>query len=523
MQRYFTLILWVAVLGLPFALRAMLSTDPDSAPSDAGSVRLVIVTPHNQDIRREFARAFDAWHRRHFGIGATIDYRTPGGTNDIKRLLELTYRAQRQAGRAASADIDIAWGGGDYFFDVDLRPAGLLQPLGIDPAVLSAAIPEPTLAGVKLYDFRKDKSGQVEPPAWVGICLSSFGIVYSPDLYRTMGLPAPKRWGDLTHPELAGAVALADPTHSGSAAVAYMMVLQRAMADAEADYFREHPQVASAPKAAWTKAPGYDAAIARGWHDGMGQLLLMAANARYFTDSASQVPNDVSIGDAAAGVAIDFYARVTEESVGSDRVRFVSPAAATAITPDPVGILRGVTGERLLTARRFVEFLLSPEAQRLWILKPGSPGGPLERGLRRPPIRRDVYVDQTHWSDTDNPFQAAGGFNQRAEWMALFGDVRPLWAAAWLDGRESLKSAYATVLAVKDEPTRAALIARLADLPITMADVAAQRAQRKKIEAAGDDIEQWKVQSRMDWAKKFRAHYAAVADAAEAARKAANR
>ena len=53
----------------------------------------------------------------------------------------------------------------------------------------------------------------------------------------------------------------------------------------------------------------YQIAISDGWHRGMSELLKIAANARYFTDSSSIVPNDVSRGEAAAGMAIDFYAR----------------------------------------------------------------------------------------------------------------------------------------------------------------------------------------------------------------------
>ena len=37
-------------------------------------------------------------------------------------------------------------------------------------------------------------------------------------------------------------------------------------------------------------SPAYQAAIAAGWHRGMGQLLLIAANARYFTDNATATP-----------------------------------------------------------------------------------------------------------------------------------------------------------------------------------------------------------------------------------------
>jgi ABC-type Fe3+ transport system substrate-binding protein len=406
-------------------------------------------------------------------------------------------------------------GGGDFFFDQELgqlfersgKRFGILQPIEIDAKLLGEAFPEPTLAGVRLYDFRKDKEGRVLPPRWVGVCLSAFGIVYNADLYDALGLPPPTNWKDLTHEKLAGLVALADPTHSGSAAVSYMMVLQRAMADAEA-------QVAGIPKT----DPRYAQAIADGWHRGMGQLLLIAANARYFTDSGSQVPNDVGNGEAAAGVAIDFYGRVYEETVGERRCRFVAPVAATAITPDPIAVLHGVSGERLVLARRFVEFLLTPEAQQLWILKPGVLGGPVQRSLRRTPVRRDVYSDRTNWADDVNPFEESGEFNQRGEWMALFTDTRPLWGAAWIDSREALKDAYATILHVSDDARRHELIAELADLPVTMKDVTELRDERKIREStAAGNAEEWKARQRIEWAKRFRAHYAAVSEKARAA------
>ena len=52
-----------------------------------------------------------------------------------------------------------------------------------------------------------------------------------------------------------------------------------------------------------------EAAIARGWEAGLQLLIRMAANSRYFTDSASKIPHDVAQGNAAAGMCIDFYGR----------------------------------------------------------------------------------------------------------------------------------------------------------------------------------------------------------------------
>src|SRR5687767_5231946 len=102
----------------------------------------------------------------------------------------------------------------------------VLQPIRLEAAFLAEAFPQERIAGVKLYDAAKDKDGKPLPPYWVGVALSSFGIVYNPDVYKTINskkhhkapqLAEPKTWHDLTKPELSGLVALADPAHSGSA------------------------------------------------------------------------------------------------------------------------------------------------------------------------------------------------------------------------------------------------------------------------------------------------------------------
>ena len=77
MRRYVLILLFFAVLLVPVVLRRFMVHGQSSA---ASGLRLVIITPDNQDIRREFARAFDRWHREKYGVGVTIDYRTPGDT-----------------------------------------------------------------------------------------------------------------------------------------------------------------------------------------------------------------------------------------------------------------------------------------------------------------------------------------------------------------------------------------------------------------------------------------------------------
>ena len=508
------LLAFSTVLLLPFAVRLGLGSSlpaTESAPAAfASEVRaLSIITPHNQDIRRAFELAFSDWHRARFGEGIAITFLSPGGTNDIVRLLEDAYGAYRDASgklppeEQINIGIDVVWGGGDYFFERNFKP--ILEPLTLPAELLRQAFPEPDLAGVALFD-PDALSGTA--PKWVGVALSSFGIIYSPDVYQSIGQRPPETWTDLARPELAGLLALADPTRSGSAASTYMMVLQRAMAAAERRFLAAHPALDAGP--ALEDSPEYRQAIGRGWKEGMRTLVLMAANARYFTDSASRPCADVGDGESAAGIAIDFYARVYEGEIGSHRLRFIAPRGATAITPDPVGVLYGTRDDHAVTANRFVQFLLSPEGQRLWNLDAGqSPY--LPRSLRRLPVRRDVYVDSSGFADTDNPFELAAGFNMRQRWMRQLGRLLPIWAAAWLDAKSSLDEAYRAVLAVAEPARREQLIFELSDIPIEYDDLAQPSAG-----AAGVDPRLAAARDRSRWGERFRSHYGAVRARVEA-------
>src|SRR5579872_4941524 len=122
-MRYGYVLLVALVLGLPFAVRRAALRDDNGSHGETGTDRLIIVTVHNGDIRREFARAFDQWHRSRYGTGVVLDYRVPGGTSDMVHFLQ---------GRPT--DPQVVWGGGDYTFYHDLQPLGLLQPIHIDPA-----------------------------------------------------------------------------------------------------------------------------------------------------------------------------------------------------------------------------------------------------------------------------------------------------------------------------------------------------------------------------------------------------
>jgi hypothetical protein len=111
---YVCLILFAVVVIAPLALRRGVDANRSQHGPGGDVSRLVIVTPHNSDIRREFAEAFDRWHSEKYKQPVHIDYRVPGGANDIKRLLENTYRGYREKGPKVVADIHMVWGGGDF-------------------------------------------------------------------------------------------------------------------------------------------------------------------------------------------------------------------------------------------------------------------------------------------------------------------------------------------------------------------------------------------------------------------------
>jgi len=514
-------ILFFLVLLTPFVLRDLTGAAVSADLSTTGE-SLVIITPHDSLLRREFAQAFSQWHRDHYGSPVSLDFRSVSGTQNIKRQLQTTYDSLRDSqGRlppeetiADKLNLQIAWGGGNTFFDSELKPLGILSPLHLSPQQIHEIFPQTSLAGVDLLDPSKDGG-----PRWVGYCLSGFGIMYNPDLYASLDLPPPKTWSDLTNPKLFDMVSLADPTHSASVGVCYIMVIQRAMADAEAAFLKTLPtgSVLIGANSPNTQSPAYHAALAAGFKTGLKTLIRIAANSRSNADSATVPPMEVADGQAAAALAIDFYAHTFMELIGDSRGRFVVPENATAITPDPVAILYGTVGRKRELADHFVEFLLSRPGQLLWILKAGVPGGPHQRALRRVPIRRDVYSeDRSNWADpTANPFTDAGSFNMRGQWMSFFGDIRPIWAAAWIDDRDDLIDAYSKILEISDPARQAELLDELSDIPATYDDILSDGVTRKQHEAMGD-ADQWKAQSRIDWAKKFRDHYRAIAAKAEA-------
>jgi hypothetical protein len=139
-----------------------------------------------------------------------------------------------------------------------------------------------------------------------------------------------------------------------------------------------------------------------GWEKGWQILTAIAANADKFTHSSSDPIKAVVSGQVAAATAVCFYAQAKIAHLGEKAVGFSYVPGKTIFNSDPVGILKGA--KNLLPAQRFVDFLLSPRAQNLFILPKGVKGGPKFANLSRIAVIPEVYNNPLVYKGAINPF-----------------------------------------------------------------------------------------------------------------------
>ncbi|MEI6338590.1 MAG: extracellular solute-binding protein, partial [Verrucomicrobiota bacterium] len=264
---------------------------------------------------------------------------------------------------------------------------------------------------------------------------------YNTDSLRRLGVTTlPASWNDLTNPKFSRQVALADPTKSGSIAKAFEMVIQQQMQEIVG------PGEAS------------EAALAEGWQRGLQLLIKASANSRYFSDSAGKVPMDVSLGDAAIGLCIDFYGRFQSEAVrigdAPSRLQYFTPVGGSSVGVDPIGLLRGAPSPEL--ARAFITFVLSLEGQKLWNFRVGTPGGPTRYALRRLPIRKELYAREftAFRSDPQTlPYEEARSFTYHDAWTGpLFSSLRFIIRVSCIDSHDEQTAAWKALIAAGFPP-----------------------------------------------------------------------
>lgn len=409
------------MLAFMVLMPVMLKSSRNVANPNAADDRLVILTPHNESIRREIGEAFAAWWRTTRGRSVFVDWRTPGGMSEIRMVLDSGFHAAEETGREGIG-VDLLFGGGmpDFSGQAKLGRLAALEVFQEYPDWFGEGNPVPQRFTGELY-FNDDKT-------WLGICLSQFGICYHPAFLDRLGIAAPKTWRDLTDSRYHGSLAMADPTKSGSVARAFELIVQ-------SEILRELQEHPGEPR---------EATLQRGWAKGLQLIMMLSANARYFTDSASKIPQEVGQGNSAAGMCIDFYGRSFAETLGTDALGkpslvWTAPAQGTTLSADPIAVLKGAPHPEI--AQAFVTFLLSPEAQRIWMLPSGEKGGPVARTLHRLPIRRDVYQDE------QNPYLGNANLAyQPALTGKAFHTLRQIVKVMCIDSHEELKSAWSAVI-----------------------------------------------------------------------------
>jgi iron(III) transport system substrate-binding protein len=567
------------ILALPFVFRQ----ETGVREWREGDPVLVVITPHNEAIRHEYALAFSRWHAETYGAPVKVDWRNIGGTTEIARYLTSEYVAGFRAwwtgqgkrwrgdggaiilnrsfdperkpegmdeadwqerrelylafrgtddAAAFSSRIDMWFGGGAYDAGNATRQ-GLLVPAWKEgeesPGLLSTADGEERIpAGMSGETWRARE--------WYGTTLSTFGICYNRDRLKAQGIGRePLQWEDLADGRYFGTLGLADPTKSGSIAKAFETIVQVECRKAvEAAGFGERTADFEARIKAAKLPPGempegvpaeYQAAVERGWLAGLRLIQKIGANARYFTDSASKVPLDVGMGNASAGLAIDFYGRYEAEisngRQGRESMAYVTPAGESGVSADPIALLRGAPNRE--TARRFIEFVLGEEGQALWCYRAGAPGGPQKYALQRLPIARDFYPSENpayqaayerrraHTTDdlgapTLDAYRLAAEYVYQSRWTAgHFGFFRDFVRAMCMDAGQELRAAWGAVVAAGGPeacPAAMEALERMPESPEPLAWASALSVGRRHDRI--DLLREWTIQFRASYGEAAR-------------------
>lgn len=386
------LILLAAAAGLVFLL---CYRRPPEGPTGN---QLVVLSPHPDSVQDEFFGAFCDWHKRQTGESCQVVRKDIGEGTQGQR----TYIVEMFSKNPDGIGVDIFWGGGVDPY-IELKKKRLLQAYRL-PDDLLQAIP-PRCAGQPVYDPEFE---------WYGAALSGFGIIYNKKYQKEAKLPAPETWEDLARPEMLGDIAIVDPRKSGVAHTLCEIMLQ-----------------------------------AYGWEKGFEVMTQMAGNCKRTYNSASDVPNNVALGEIIFGPTIDFYAWAQIVQNGPETIGFVMPKGLTVINPDAMGILKGAPNLEL--AKAFLRFTLSEDGQRLWLLPVGALGGPKRKAIGRisiMPTLHEKYAKECLVPIDPEVFKSGMDydFGKAAARQAILND---LLGALLIDTNDDLSAGWRALVAAK--------------------------------------------------------------------------
>jgi ABC-type Fe3+ transport system substrate-binding protein len=519
-------------------------------------ISLILLSPHRDEIREEFAEAFRTWfqarsqERLNTASAALTGWLTTPGDHPRQQVeaaygrlfsdwreqdlpgLRDAYRtwksdptpAHGQALRQLSTETadhvpetDVVWqdvGGGTSqiakYITARFEQAQDAGQAGIDIDVLFGGGTESFVrfANQGLLERLELPPELLKPiPAnfhgvpvydpggrWFGPMLTSFGILYNRQVLDRLGLPEPpRRWEDLGRAELRGWVTGGDPRLTGSIHLVYEIILQ-----------------------------------GHGWDEGFRVLLRLGANTHSFIRDSGTLTRMVIMGEVAAAGNIDANA-LSAVGRDPDMMGFLLPEAeettahdgrklyrgGTVTNPDAVAVLKGAPHAQL--ARAFVEFTLSEAGQRLILLRPGLPGGPRRYPLCRLsvlPHLYEQYPPNERSVGSANPFAARDALEYNNKLGGLRWDaLNDLLGAVIVDAQRDLGAAWRAVLESRLSPEeRRRLEDDLFHPPCTEAELLEHA---RRIVADGPRARLLTVNR---WGEQARALYAAVRRAAETRR-----
>lgn len=381
--------------------------------------QLVIISPHPEGIETEFGTNFEKWYQEQTGRTVKTDWRDVGGTSSNYRFIESEFKRVPD-----SIGIDIFFGGGTDNY-LRLSSMGWLHAYKLPETQLIQMMQ--SFQGIPLYDAEHQ---------WYGAALSSFGIMYNEELREILQLPKAAAWEDLGDLALLGKIGAADPRESGSAHMVYEIILQTV-----------------------------------GWEEGFALLTKIGSNVRRFSAGANAIPTDVVAGQVIYGLAIDFYAYGQIAVVGADKIKYVVPADGAVVTADPIAILKGAPN--LAVAQKFLEFVLSEDAQKLWMLRDTDPEGPKWKGgLNRASVLPGLYDKLGERCIVPNPFAMEGTPFQydSDKGGTRWNIVNDLFGVLIIDSHKDLVNAWKAIQKCQDPAKRDAAIAVLTKMPVTEAE-----------------------------------------------------
>ena len=413
--------------------------------------QLIIISPHPESIESEFGSNFEKWYKEQTGRPVKTDWRDVGGTSSNYRHIDSEFKRVPEG-----IGIDIFFGGGTDNY-LRLADMDLLTPYKLPDSQLDQ-IPQ-SYHGIPVYDSQY---------RWYGAALSSFGIMYNDQLRALNSLPEPKKWEDLGNSALINLIGAADPRESGSAHMMYEIILQT-----------------------------------HGWEKGFALLTKLGGNVKKFSAGSNVIPRDVGAGQVIYGLAIDFYAYSQIAALGSDRIKYVLPTDGTVVNPDSIAILKGAPN--LSVAKKFLEFVLSEQAQKLWMLRDSDEEGPeWKGGLNRASVLPDLYDKLGDRCVVSNPFELElSPFPYDADkGSARWDIVNDLFGILIIDSHTDLVDTWRAIANSQDSDKRSMAIAELVKMPVTEDEAMAMAASDWKDQVfRNEKIKEWGQFSKQKYQK----------------------